>query len=153
MPSPLIDALISRHGFTLLNERSLDDFVNANERSVLFFAGNSERLVESDDVAVVLPELLKAFPGLAPALVEKSAERPLQLRYRFNAFPALVFLRRDGYLGAIARLLSWRDYLTEIEAILARDPAEPPPYKFPERCAPQPASNGASEGHYAGEDA
>jgi hydrogenase-1 operon protein HyaE len=153
MPSPLIDALTSRHGFALVNEETVGDFVCANARSVLFFAGDSERLVESDDVAVVLPELVKAFPGLVPALVEKSAERPLQLRYRFNAFPALVFLRGDGYLGALTRLLSWRDYLTEIEAILTREPSEPPPYQFPERCAPQPSANGASDGHDAGEDA
>jgi hydrogenase-1 operon protein HyaE len=153
MSSPLIDALLRRHGFAAVNEGNLDAFLAASERSVLFFAGDSERLVESADVAVVLPELVKRFSGLVPALVEKAAERPLQLRYRFNAFPALVFLRGDGYLGAISRLLSWADYLAEIEAILARAPSEPPPYTFPERCAPQPAANGASENRFAGEDA
>jgi hydrogenase-1 operon protein HyaE len=153
MSSPLIEALASRHGFASVNELNLDDFLKAHERSVLFFAGDSERLVESADVAVILPELVKHFSGLVPALVETAAERPLQLRYRFNAFPALVFFKGDGYLGAIARLLSWRDYLAEIEDILARAPSEPPPYKFPDRCAPQPAANGASEEHYAGDDA
>jgi hydrogenase-1 operon protein HyaE len=140
MSSALIDALVSRHGIPILSEGAVDAFLEANARSVLFFAGDSERLVESADVAVVLPELVTHFPGLAPALVEKAAERPLQLRYRFNAFPALVFLKRGGYLGAITRLLSWRDYIAEIEAILAREPSEPPPYQFPDRCAQQPAN-------------
>jgi hydrogenase-1 operon protein HyaE len=149
MPSPLIEALLGRHGIPTLRESAVDAFLEANERSVLFFAGDSERLAESADVAVVLPELVKHFPGLAPALVEKAAERPLQLRYRFNAFPALVFMKGGGYLGAITRLLSWRDYIAEIEAILARGPCDPPPYQFPDRCAPQPANSAAG----AGEDA
>ena len=148
MPSPLIDALTTKHGFPIVNEATVDAFLKANEYSVLFFAGDAERLVESDDVAVILPEILKLFPMLAPALVEKPAERPLQLRYRFNAFPALVLLRKEGYLGAISRLLGWQEYLSEVRAILARDPSEPPPYKFPERCVPQ---NGAAEGHHPGE--
>ena len=148
MPSPLIEALTMRHGFATVNEGTVNAFLNASPEAVLFFAGDSERLVESGDVAVILPEILKKFPQLTPALVEKPAERPLQLRYRFNAFPALVFFRRAGYLGAISRLLGWQEYLSEVGAILARDPAEPPPYKFPERCVPQ---NGAAEGHHPGE--
>jgi hydrogenase-1 operon protein HyaE len=142
MASPLIDALISRHGFAVVNEETVDGFLKANGPSVLFFAGDFERLVESDDVAVILPELVKRFPGLAPALIERQSERSLQLRYRFNAFPALVFLRGDGYLGVISRLLSWSEYVAEIDAILTREPSEPPPYKFPDRCAPQGAVNG-----------
>ncbi len=148
MPSPLIDALTTRHGFATVNEGTVDTFLKSNEVSVLFFAGDSERLVESEDVAVILPEILKQFPQLTAALVEKPAERGLQLRYRFNALPALVFLRGEGYLGAISRLLGWQEYLAEISAILSREPSEPPPYKFPERCVPQ---NGAAEGHQSGE--
>ena len=141
MPQPLFDALTTRHGFKTVNEDTLDAFLKANGDAVLFLAGDAQRLVESSDVAVILPQLLKAFPKLAPALVERQAERALQLRYRFNAFPALVFLRDGGYLGVISRVLSWQDYLSKIGAILARAPSEPPPYQFPERCAP---SNGAA---------
>ncbi len=148
MPSPLIDALTTRHGFPTVNEATVGAFLRDNEDCVLFFTGDADRLVESDDVAVILPELLKRFPQLTPALVEKPAERPLQLEYRFNAFPALVFLRKEGYLGAISRLLGWQEYLSEVGAILARDPSEPPPYKFPERCVPQ---NGDAVGHHLGE--
>jgi hydrogenase-1 operon protein HyaE len=150
MPTPLIDALTRKHRFAAVNEGNVDVFLNAHAETVLFFAGDAGRLVESDDVAVILPELLKEFPRLTPALVEKPAERALQLRYRFTAFPALVFLRGDGYLGAISRLLGWQDYLAEIAAILARDPSAPPPYQFPDRCAPQAAQNGAAD-HHTGE--
>jgi hydrogenase-1 operon protein HyaE len=143
--------LTKRHGFAALNEATVDAFLSPNAQSVLFFPGDSERLVESADVAVILPEIVKAFPGLAAAVIDKPAERALQLRYRFNAFPALVFMRRDGYLGAISGVLAWPDYIAEITAILARDASEPPPYKFPERCAPQVAPNGAEDGRHAGD--
>jgi len=148
MSPSLIDALIVKHGFVSVTEGTLEVFLNAHKETVLFFAGDSGRLVESGDVAVILPEILKQFNGrLTPALVEKNAERALQRRFRFNAFPALVFLRDGEYLGAICRVLDWQDYLSEIEALLARDPSTPPPYQFPEGCIPSAATNGASHGH------
>ncbi len=135
MTSPLIEALVERHGFAVVDEASLDDFLLANEHAVLFFPGDAERLVESNDVAVILPEILKVYGRkLAPALVAKASERQLQRRFRFNAFPSLVFMRRDGYLGVLSRVLDWSDYLAEIPAMLAREPSEPPPFEFPDGC-------------------
>jgi len=135
MTTPLIEALVQRHGFAVVDEVSLDSFLEANEHSVLFFPGDAERLVESNDVAVILPEILKALRGkLTPALVAKASERNLQRRFRFNAFPSLVFMRRGGYLGVLSRVLDWSDYLAEIPAMLAREVTEPPPFKFPDGC-------------------
>lgn len=135
MTTPLIEALAERHRLAVVDEVALDAFLQAHEHSVLFFPGDAERLVESNDVAVVLPEILKVFgKRLTAALVAKSSERQLQRRFRFNAFPALVFMRRDGYLGVLTRVLDWSDYLAEIPAILAREATEPPPFEFPEGC-------------------
>ncbi|AGK57341.1 hydrogenase-1 expression HyaE [Hyphomicrobium denitrificans 1NES1] len=135
MTTPLIEALVVRHGIPVVDEASLDGFLKANEHAVLFFPGDAERLVESNDVAVILPELCKAFgKRLAPALIAKASERQLQRRFRFNAFPSLVFMRRDGYLGVLSRVLDWSDYMIEIQAILASEPTEPPPFKFPDGC-------------------
>lgn len=135
MTTPLIQALTERHGFALVDVDSLDPFLEANAHSVLFFPGDAERLVESNDVAVILAEILKVYgKKLAPALVAKAAERQLQRRFRFNAFPSLVFMRGTGYLGVISRVLDWSDYMSEIPAILARDVSEPPPFRFPDGC-------------------
>jgi hydrogenase-1 operon protein HyaE len=107
MSTPLIDALVERHGFSLVSEANVDAFLDAHEHSLLFFPGDADRLVESNDAAVIVAELMKPFGGrLAPALVEKASERALQRRFRFKTFPAFVFLRRRGYLGAITRLLT-----------------------------------------------
>jgi hydrogenase-1 operon protein HyaE len=148
MASPLIEALTARHGFTAVNEETVDAFLATHAEAVLFFPGDFERLVESTDVAVILPEILKAFKGrLAAAVVERQAERALQRRYRFNAFPALVFLRGAGYLAAITRVLNWQEYLSEISRVLALDPSAPPPFELP-GCVPATGMNGADHDHF-----
>jgi hydrogenase-1 operon protein HyaE len=135
MTTPLIDALVQRHGFQIVDEGSIDAFLAANEHSVLFFPGDAERLVETADVAVILPEILKLYGNrIAPGLVAKPAERVLQRRFRFNAFPAIVFMRRAGYLGVLTRVLDWPDYMSAIPAILAREAGDPPPFEFPDAC-------------------
>lgn len=152
MSTPLINALVERHGFARVDELNIDDFLARHAASVLFFPGDADRLVESSDVAVILPELMKVFGGhLSPALVDKSSERALQRRYRFNAFPALVFATPEGYLGVITRILDWQDYLTEVPAILARTPGEPPPFKFPDACHSHGMPNGSDHHDSTGE--
>lgn len=131
MLSPLTQALADRYRYPVIDD--VDAFAADKPLAVLFFPGDWERLGESNDVAVILPELVKAFDGVfAPAVVARPAERKLQARFRFAAFPALVFLRDGLYLGAITRVLDWADYLTEIAEILGREPSDPPPFRLPE---------------------
>ena len=136
MFSPVLNAMIARHGFAVVDEATVDVFAATNDLVALFFPGDWQRLGESNDVAVILPELAQAFQGaFRPAVVGAASERKLQARYRFNAFPALVFLRRGEYLGVIKRVLDWDDYLYEIAGILMREPTEPPRFELPEGCA------------------
>lgn len=133
MFSPLLNAMIARTGTPVVGEADIETFAGERRFGVLFFSGDWQRLGESDDVAVILPELLAAFDQVfAAAVVERSAERKLQARFRFPAFPALVFLRDGRYLGAISRVLDWSDYLLEIADILKREPSDPPPFRLPE---------------------
>ena len=128
--------MIDRHGLAVVNEDTVDQFLMAHDHAALFFLGDWERLAESNDVVVVLPELAKIAPGLKVAVVDRGAERALQLRYRFNKFPALVFTRGSGYLGVMLGMQDWSDYLRGIPTLLAGDVSEPPPFRFPEGCAP-----------------
>lgn len=132
MFSPLVDTIIEREKIVVVNEETIDDVMQKNGDVILFFCGDHKRLVEVDDVVVILPELVKASNGaLTPVIVERESERKLQARYRFSAFPALVFLRNGEYLGAISRVLDWSDYVVEINEILSRQPSAPPAYKLP----------------------
>jgi hydrogenase-1 operon protein HyaE len=132
--SPLLKAVMERSEIPVVTEESAGAFVQVRGLSALFFCGDWERLAESNDVAVVLPELGRLAPGLAVAVVARSSERALQLCYRFNKFPALVFLRDGGYLGAILGMRAWSEYGEEIAEILSREVSDPPPYQFPEGC-------------------
>jgi hydrogenase-1 operon protein HyaE len=136
MFAPVIQSLISRHGWPVLTAETLEGFFAAHGEVVLFFSGDAERLDESSDVAVILPEILKVFGGrVTAAAVARDFERDLQRRYRFAAFPALVFLRGGEYLGAVSRMKDWDVYLSEIAEILSREPSEPPPFKLPDGSA------------------
>lgn len=132
MPSALIRSMIEKHGYPLLTEAEVDDFLLAHEHVVLFFVENPAHFPESDDVAVILPELMKVFAGrLTAAVVHRDSERALYRRYGFDGWPALVFLRRGAYLGVITRVQDWSVYLEEIERLLAAEPGQPPAFKIP----------------------
>ncbi len=139
--SPLMCGVIERENLPVVTAEALDAFCAGRGVIALMFVGDHERLVESDDLAIIAPELAKAFEGaFSLAVVARESERPLQQRFRFTAYPALVFLRDGGYLGAIERLLDWEDYLARIGEILRAEPHEPPPFRLPGRASEKAAA-------------
>jgi len=127
MPAPLIDALVQRHGLPLLNATELDAFVAGGAHSLLFLAGDPVKYPEALDVAVILPELTRAFAGrFQAAVVAPESEQALQGRYGFSRWPALVLLRGEAYVGAITRVRNWDEYLAELSRLLESEPSRPP---------------------------
>ena len=124
MNHPLLERLTTTLGYPLLEAADFDRRVQAQPWSLLFFSEDPARFAESLDVAVILPELARAFPQLSPALIGRASERSLQQRYGFSVWPTLVFLRDGRYLGSLSRVLNWREYLEQIPQILAREPQE-----------------------------
>ena len=100
-PAPLIERLKKEFNYPEVDLTNIDTFLAENNFSVLFFTEDIKRFPETNDVAVVLPELLNVFPDLTPAIVARSDEKKLQSTYGFRSWPALVFLRGDEYLDAI----------------------------------------------------
>ncbi len=135
MTSPLITQLQTRHGFPLLDADNYDPFVYGHENVVLFFCNDPVQFPESNDVAVILPELVKAFKDrLQAGLIDKSIERELQARFRFTGWPSLVFLRNGEYLGVITGIRSWQEYRQETAGILALTPSQPPGFDLDKVC-------------------
>lgn len=133
----LVQQLYERHGLPLLDAESFDGFVLSRDNVVLFFSHDPALFPESHDVAVILPELLKAFAGqVQGAVVGRSVERELQARYRFTSWPSLVFLRRGEYLGVISGIKDWQEYRQEFARILAAEPSMPPAFDIGKACAP-----------------
>jgi hydrogenase-1 operon protein HyaE len=123
MPSTLIRQMIQQQGYPELDETTLPPFLAQQEHAVLFFTGDPKQYPESNDVAVILPELAARFAGrFRVAVVAREAEHALQQRFPFSSWPALVLLRGEHYLGAITRVQNWGEYLAEIERLLAAEP-------------------------------
>lgn len=131
MSSPLINRLVEELGYPCLDQNSFDAFIRSTPLSVLFFTEDPKRFPESNDVAVILPELVKQFPQLTPAVVDRSAEKALQGRYNFAVWPALVFLKEGRYLSAITKVQDWDNYLADIPSILALEPRRDPGIGIP----------------------
>lgn len=132
MPSPLIAQLTARHGWPTVDLAGLDAFLAAHTDVWLFFTENPLQFPESNDVAVVLPELQRIFgPRMALALVHREAEHTLHTRYPFDGWPALVHLRAGRFVGAISRMQDWDIYLREVERLLATPPSTRPIFRVP----------------------
>lgn len=140
MSSPLIDALSERYGLPVLTEDELAPFLQPQRHSLLFLAGDTAKYPESLDVAVILPELLKAFAGrFQAAIIAAESEQSLQARFGFSRWPALVVLRGDAYLGCITRVRNWDEYLAELTRLLASDASRPPGVGIPVHAELRPA--------------
>ena len=132
MPSPLIRKLIDEYHYPEVNSENIDDFLLKNHQVVLFFTENPKQFPESNDVAVVLPELMKFYAGqLKIAVVSQVSQRQLQTRYGFSSWPSLVFLRQGQYLGVISQIQNWTDYQYQFNQILNSEPAGIPLFKIP----------------------
>lgn len=131
---PLIDHLLETHGYPDIDLANHDDFVAEPGMNVLFFPGDPATVRDATDVAVVLPELVAAFEGrLQPGIVTDvyGDGVALKRRYGFTEFPALVFVRSGGYVGTVARIRDWAEYLEGIAALFDAEPKRPPGFSIP----------------------
>ena len=120
--SVLIERLITEVGYPSATPDTIDDLVAANEFLVLFFTNDPTRYPESNDVAVILPELQKAFQNrFQVAVVDRDSEQALKQRFPFNQWPALVILRRGTQLDVISKVRDWAEYRSIIEPLLSTD--------------------------------
>lgn len=124
MNSSVIGRLTGELGYPEVTPDTLTEFLGQPGLLVLFFAGDVNRYPEAADVAVILPELLAAFPDqLSAVVVKASCAEQLKEKYPFQHWPSLVFLRAGVQVGAIGKVRGWAEYLQLIESMLANNPA------------------------------
>ena len=133
---PLLAQLLERKECVELTEQTIDAFVAQPGRVLLVFTEDPLRVRETLDIAVIVPELVNAFPGRfrVGVLLPQSA-RPLQSRYGFRRWPALVVLSDGHYVGAIEGLRGWDEYLDELGRLLELSPTRPPTIGIPVNAA------------------
>ncbi len=123
--APLVARLVSHHGAQWVDRDTHRRFADGSGDRVLFFTGDAVRFPESLDVAVVLPELVAALrpPGgqapFAVGVVCRRDETELARAWASQRWPSLVFLRDGGYVGVLAGMHDWVDYLAQVRALLA----------------------------------
>ena len=121
---PLIAQLFARHGCTEVTAENIDAFVEGPGHAMLVFTEDPLRVRETLDIAVIVPELMRAFPGrFRVGVLLPEAARQLQARYGFRRWPALVVLSDGKHVGAVDGLRDWDEYVKEIGRV-ARDGAD-----------------------------
>jgi hydrogenase-1 operon protein HyaE len=124
---PLLEQLVSRHGFTAVDADSIDDFTHAAGHAMLVFTEDPVRYKETLDLAVIAPEVARAFAGqFRVGVLYPDAARKVAPRFGFARWPALVMLRDGAYVGAIDGLRNWDEYLNETQQLLTAEPTRPP---------------------------
>jgi hydrogenase-1 operon protein HyaE len=116
--TPAMRRLLQMPGITALDAATVDAFI-ATGITALFFTGNAARYPEIDDLAVVIPELMKEFPGIfRVGVIDPDADRKLAVRFKVSVRPTLTFLREGAIIGTLPRMQDWAIYLDSITAIL-----------------------------------
>ncbi len=134
MNHPLVERLLSEFHYPEVTLENHDAFVARDGMNVLFFPGDVDTVKDATDVAVVLPELVRAFRGqLTPGVVTDVFGDGVKLRrqYGFTHFPSLVFVRSGEYVGTIMRIQDWGEYLQRIDLFFVAEAKRPPGFSIP----------------------
>jgi hydrogenase-1 operon protein HyaE len=124
---PLIAQLFAKHRFTELTTANFTAWTQAPGHTLLFFVEDPGRYKETLDLAVIVPELYRAFPGrFSVGVLLPEAAREIAVRYGFRRWPAFVILADGKYVGAVDGLRNWDEYLNEVARLLEAAPTRPP---------------------------
>jgi hydrogenase-1 operon protein HyaE len=135
--NPLLAQLVTKHGFAEISAEALDAFVAVPGRTLLVFTEDPARYKETLDLAVIVPEVARAFAGrFRVGVLFPDAARQVAPRYGFRRWPALVMLADGRYVGAIDGLRNWNEYLNEVAQLLEAEPTRPPSVGIPVAAAP-----------------
>lgn len=129
---PLVMRLARDFGAAWVDEATVAGWSAGGGDRVVLLAGDPVRFPEGQDVAAVLPELMKSFPGrFQIAVVPRDHEDAVARRYGSQRWPTLLFFRDGQYVTAIAGMQDWEVYLSGVAAALAMPPSRAPTIGIP----------------------
>jgi hydrogenase-1 operon protein HyaE len=129
---PLIAQLFTRHGCNEVTPDNIDVFAAGTGHAMLVFTEDPLRVRETLDIAVIVPQLMRAFPDrFRVGVLLPEAARALHTRYGFRRWPAFVVLCDGKHVGAVDGLRSWDEYMKELGELLAKAPTRPPTIGIP----------------------
>ena len=129
---PLLARLVRETGAAVLDASTFDAWAEQTGAAMVVFVEEPERIKETLDLAVIVPELAASRPGrFRVALLPPVAARAVAKRYGFAHWPAFVMLRGGRYLGAVDGIRDWDVYLAELDRLLTAAPSRPPTIGIP----------------------
>lgn len=141
---PLLQRLVQQFDAAWITPDTLPAWADGPGDRVLLLAGDPVRFPEGLDVAVVLPELQRAHGGrFTLAVADPAHEDALARRWGSNRWPALVFLRDGGYVGVLAGMHDWTDYVARVGELLAAPVVRAPTVGIPVVAAAGSATAGS----------
>jgi hydrogenase-1 operon protein HyaE len=124
---PLLARMMATLDAPALDASDFDAWAARPGHALVVFSEDPVLYRETLDLAVIVPELARAFAGrFRVGLLLQAPARALAPRYGFRRWPALVMLRDGQYVGAIDGLRDWREYLDEVGRLLEAEPTRPP---------------------------
>lgn len=128
----LLERLRAQSQIVQLDEEGLEAFVMQGSDGMVLFTQEPDQQPETWDVAVILPEVLKRFGDrLRAGIVSPELARQQKARFGITRWPALVFVRDGGYVGAIEGMRDWQEYAREIAAMLEKPVGRAPSVGIP----------------------
>ncbi|MDR2215605.1 MAG: hypothetical protein LBE59_07175 [Nevskiaceae bacterium] len=120
----LVQRLADQFGAIWIDEFSIAGWTAQSGDRVVLLAGDPLRFPEGLDVAAILPELMKAFPGrFRVAVVPRANEEAIARRYGSTRWPTLLFFRDGQHITSIGGMKDWDVYLRDVDAALTRSAA------------------------------
>lgn len=116
---PLVQRIMAERAYPYLEAPEDTARLDARDH-LLFLPAHGKPHLESPDIAVVLPELIKALGGethLGGAVAGPKTEAALREAMNL-ALPAIVVMRGGVPVGAISRMRDWDEYLERLGALL-----------------------------------
>ncbi|AOW14737.1 hydrogenase [Hydrogenophaga crassostreae] len=130
--APLVMRLARDFGAAWVDEKTVAEWSAGGGDRVVLLAGDAVRFPEGQDVAAVLPELMKSFPGrFAVGVVPRDNEDAVAKRYGSQRWPTLLFFRDGQYVTAMAGMQDWDVYVKAVAAALDLPPSRPPTIGIP----------------------
>jgi hydrogenase-1 operon protein HyaE len=122
----LLGRLSAERGIPMLAAGAVEAEAARRPLLAALFTGDPTRVPESWDVAVILPELMRACRGFAGATLDPVQSRVAAARFGVDKFPALVVLRHGEYTGVIEGMRDWLPFCAELARLGSAPACEPP---------------------------
>lgn len=122
---PAFQRLFEKEGFSWIDEDGFAEFLASEGFKMVIFADEPNAKRVTLDVAVIAPELKKAFAGALSQTVFYRFEkaRAAASRYGITGLPAVALFRDSVYLGAVEGLKDWNEYCRQLSEIVVREKA------------------------------